>query len=83
MLTQHYTIQEVSDLLAVNHKTIRNLIHKGMIRAVKIGGVIRIPEDGLTEYLAARLIHKQKKTVAPRPSINPTKIGGVKDYFAA
>ena len=46
-----YTVNEVAKLFRLNHVTIRNLIKRGDLRAVKIGRGIRVPEDALKEYL--------------------------------
>ena len=40
-----FTINEVAEMLSVTHKTVRNLIAKGEIKAIKIGGSIRIKES--------------------------------------
>lgn len=40
-----FTINEVAQMLSVTSKTVRNLIGKGELRAVKIGGSVRIKES--------------------------------------
>lgn len=45
MTDKLFTIQEVAQMLSVTHKTVRNLIAKGEIKAIKIGGSIRIKES--------------------------------------
>lgn len=45
------TVYEVADYLKVNHNTIRRLINKDELRAVRIGDSIRIRESDLAEYL--------------------------------
>lgn len=78
---KHLTIQQVAAALAVNHKTVRNLVKKGLLRAKRIGRVLRVEEDDLRAYLARR-------TVPPpvEPAKRKGRTGrvrrGVKDWFA-
>ena len=49
---EFFTIQEVADLLRVNHKTIREEIRRGRIPCVRMGRVMRIARsvvDSLTQ----------------------------------
>lgn len=43
------TIDEAAEYLKVSVNTIRNLIERGDLRAVKVGGQWRIPGDALVE----------------------------------
>ena len=46
MSDRHLTVRECADLLAVNHKTIRRLIDRQELPALKVGRVLRIdPAD--------------------------------------
>lgn len=77
---KHLTVKEVAEALAVDHKTVRRLIREGKLVAVKIAGAIRIPEDGLMDYLERAKI--RKPSVAKPTARRTKKIGEVKDYFA-
>lgn len=46
-----YTMYDVAEYAKVNVVTIRNHIVKGALRSVKIGGIRRIREADLIEYL--------------------------------
>lgn len=50
-MTKFYTPQEVSELLKVSDKTVRNWIRSGILGAVVIGKSYRIPEEKLNELL--------------------------------
>lgn len=45
MADKLFTINEVSKMLSVTAKTVRNLIAKGDLKSIKIGGSIRIKES--------------------------------------
>ncbi len=44
---KYYTPQEAAEILKVHEKTIYKWIKEGKIRAITIGGVYRIPEEGM------------------------------------
>jgi len=48
-----YTIREVADILKVSVRTVQRMIRRGDIRAVKIGGSVRIPKEALDEVLGS------------------------------
>lgn len=56
-----YTIDEVSEMLKVNRKTISALIKSGDIKSIKIGSQYRISEQQLQEYLKANTIEMKEK----------------------
>lgn len=39
------TIKEVSEIFGVCRNTVRNWIDRGVIKSVKIGGAVRIPDE--------------------------------------
>jgi excisionase family DNA binding protein len=47
-----YTVQELADLLRVDHKTVRSAISAGQIRVVRLGRTIRIPRAVVESMLA-------------------------------
>lgn len=53
MSEKFYTVKELSDLLKVTDKTIRDTIAKGEIEAYKIGREWRISAEAVTLYLEA------------------------------
>lgn len=56
-----YTIDEVSEMLKVNRKTISVLIKRGEIESIKIGSQYRISEQQLQEYLKQNTTEKKEK----------------------
>jgi len=50
-LGEMYEPEAVADALHVGTQTVYRLIHKGDLKACKIGGQYRIPEKYLNEYL--------------------------------
>lgn len=56
-----YTIDEVSEMLKVNRKTISALIKRGEIKSIKIGSQYRISEQQLQEYLKSNTIEIKEK----------------------
>ncbi len=68
------TVRQVAERLNVNHKTVRKLIQRGQLAAVKIGGAVRIPEEGLQAYLADHATKKpESSTVKVTPACRQTK----------
>lgn len=53
------TIQEVADKLRVSRETIRKVIIKGDLKALKIGTEYRIQESDFQEYLESIKIRKE------------------------
>jgi excisionase family DNA binding protein len=47
--TVYYTVEEVSKILKVHENTIYLWIDKGELKAVKIGGRVRIPKECLPQ----------------------------------
>lgn len=58
MSDKFYTVKELSDLLKVSNKTIRDTIAAGDIEAYKVGREWRISEEAVRTYLEA---NKNKK----------------------
>jgi excisionase family DNA binding protein len=53
MEKNYLTIEETAEKLSVSQKTIRRYINNGKISAQKIGGIWRIYEESLTDYVAS------------------------------
>lgn len=49
-----YTIEEVSRILKVNIRTLRNYINSGRLRGVKMGRKVYIAEKNLEQFLMGR-----------------------------
>ncbi len=50
-LPKLFKVSEVAEAARVTPMTVYNHINKGALRAVKVGGSVRVPEDSLREYL--------------------------------
>ena len=46
-----YTVPEVAKLLKISRKGVYNLINRGTLKAVKIGGVLRIRKEEIDRLL--------------------------------
>jgi excisionase family DNA binding protein len=49
---RYYTITEVAERWRTSERTVRRLIHSGKLRAVRIGGQLRIADDVLQRFEA-------------------------------
>ena len=51
MTSRPYTCEQVADLWGCSPNHVRNLIHRGELRAFRLGArLIRIPADAIAEY---------------------------------
>jgi len=46
-----YTVKEISEYLKVTKDAVNKWIKQGKLKALKIGGVLRIPKDNLEEFM--------------------------------
>jgi excisionase family DNA binding protein len=53
-----HSIPAIAQRLDVSEKSIRRYIERGLLRAYKIGGQIRIAEEDLLAFLASCRLHK-------------------------
>lgn len=58
MSEKYYTVKEVSDLLQVSDKTIRDLINSKEIIAFKVGREWRMTQESLNDYIQANINKK-------------------------
>ena len=58
LLPTLHSIPAVARRLGVSQKSIRRYIKRGLLRAYKIGGQIRIAEEDLMAYQASCRLHK-------------------------
>lgn len=48
------TVKEVAETLKVHHMTVRRLIEKGELKAIRIGKAIRIDEADLKKFIKSK-----------------------------
>ena len=53
-LPRLYSVEEVADLLGVSERTVRRWIDKKEVRVHRLGGLIRISEPDLADFLQSR-----------------------------
>lgn len=53
---QFLTVSEVAEVMRVSKMTVYRLVHAGELPAVRVGKSFRVPQDALTNYLAAAYI---------------------------
>jgi excisionase family DNA binding protein len=63
-----FSIEEVREIFSVSRPTINRMISAGILRTVRIGRAVRIPEAALVE-----LIDAGGKRNIPAPGTNPAK----------
>lgn len=51
MAVKTYTVDEVSELLGISARTIREYIRKGKLKAVKVGNKYIISEDNYRDFV--------------------------------
>ena len=50
-MDQYYSISEVAKNLKLSQKSIRRYIHSGQLRASKVGGVYRLSETEIKNFI--------------------------------
>ena len=50
-MSTFYTVQQTAEKLNMVEGTIRNWIYSGKLKAVRIGGAIRVPEEAIQEVI--------------------------------
>ncbi len=63
------TIRQVSILLKVHQLTVRRYINEGKLKAVKVGGNVRVSEQDLRQFSEGYLPHT-KTTKTPKEKIS-------------
>jgi excisionase family DNA binding protein len=58
-----YTIKQSAALLQVTPRTIQNWNKKGVLGFVKIGGIVRIPEEEIRVLIEKHTVKKRSKGV--------------------
>jgi excisionase family DNA binding protein len=51
MIEQHFTIMELSELLAIPENTLRKYCRTGKLKAVKVGRKFLVTEESVNELL--------------------------------
>lgn len=52
-----YTTAEVAEILSLSTKTITKYLKEGRLRAYKIGGVYRIPDDAVNDFIESTKVN--------------------------
>ena len=71
------SVAEVAKLWGVDPRTVRRLLREELIRSVRIGRLVRVPESALAEYIRSSEQNRAKRkprVVAPRreaPTVKP------------
>lgn len=47
----HYSVKEISARYNVNSSTVYAWIRQGKLKAIKLGGVVRVPQSALDKFL--------------------------------
>ncbi len=79
---KHHTVAQVAELMTVNHNTVRALIKRGDLPAVKFGGAIRIAEADLVEYLERQQIRQPARDDRTPHGLRRRRMAVGKDHFA-
>lgn len=53
IIRTHWSVQEIADYLRVSDRTIRRWIEDGTLRGMRFGGVYRIADADLREFIKA------------------------------
>lgn len=63
---RYWTVEEVAAIERVSKWTVYRAIWAGNLKAIKVGGRVRVPEAALNEYLAAAEHRGPEAPSAPR-----------------
>lgn len=58
---EYFTLDEIAEKLKVSKDTIKRVITRGDMKALKIGSQWRVSSDQLTEYLEKRTYSRNKR----------------------
>lgn len=50
-IEKHYTLKEISEATGIHYNTLYMQYKRGVLKAVKIGGTIRVSQSTLDNYL--------------------------------
>ena len=59
-----FKVREAAEQLGVGPTTIRKLIDRGELGAVRIGADLRVPADAVTAFLQSHLLHASRQDSA-------------------
>lgn len=86
LLTELLRIEDVAARLKVSTRTVRRLIANKRLRAVRDGGIVRIPVASLVDYLARRLEPAAEEELSAAPiearRMHTSRVGGGGRPFA-
>ena len=69
-LEQHYSGQQVAELLNLDYETVLHLAQRGEIASVRVGRLRRFPESAVQQYLKRQ---SDDVVVALRPTLQRPK----------
>lgn len=70
-MIERYTPEQLAAFWQCSPRTVRDLIKRGELAAIKCGDLIRIPADAVADYEAAHAIGAKP---TPKPQTKPTPI---------
>jgi len=63
-------VREACELLAISRTKLYEMLYRGEIRSIRVGGARRIPESALSEWLAQRVRAQDDNSISLR-NIDP------------
>jgi excisionase family DNA binding protein len=76
-----FNVNQAAFILKVHRLTIRRYIKEGRLKALKVGGAIRIKEKDLNDFNKDYTPNTRKTDTGLRPKINPAKTFTMEDPF--
>lgn len=85
MAERMFSPKEVAELWSVDEKTVRRLISRRALRAVKVGRLLRVPDSALSEVAEAQPGSLTGLSKTPKPARmrnrQPVSAGTVTEMF--
>src|SRR5438132_1280689 len=69
-MTVLLTLEEVCERVRLSPWAVRRAIQRGELRAYKLRGRLRIPEDALADWLRASAVETEIVTTEPEPQLS-------------
>jgi len=76
-----FNVNQAAFILKVHRLTIRRYIKEGRLKALKVGGAIRIKEKDLNDFNKDYTPNSRNVDTGLRPKINPAKTFSMEDPF--
>ena len=74
MIEQHYSPQQIADLLGVSTMTISRMVKAGKFEIVRCGGRVLLPESAVRRYLDANRIMPREDMLLGSTSQAPSNL---------